>query len=109
MAARAVPGRYANFTVNGEPFFAWIGFGARRRATRIGKRLETSYEMMSAIPHWEPVAPGRRLTPAYVIAGGVTQAGEDWRLELRPSQENVQFSLVGGSRPDGSRDGVPRP
>jgi hypothetical protein len=89
------PGRYANFTVNGEPFFAWLGIGpdvsAQDRDT-----VETSYEMMSAIPNWEPVPPGDT-TPAYVIAGGATRAGDAWRLELRPSQENVRFSLVGGA------------
>ena len=87
------PGRYAQFTVNGERFFAWIGLGpdvsTEDRAT-----VQTSYEMMSAIPDWE-LSPPDETTPAYVIAGGLTQAGEDWRLELRPSQQNVAFSLVG--------------
>ena len=49
---------------------------------------------MSAIPDWE-LSPPDETTPAYVIAGGLTQAGSDWRLELRPSQQNVAFSLVG--------------
>ena len=88
------PGRYADFTVNGEPFFAWLGMGPEV-SDQDRETVETSYEMMSAIPDWKPVPP-TEMTPAYVIAGGVTQAGEDWRLELRPSQENVRFSLVGG-------------
>ena len=88
------PGRYADFTVNGEPFFAWLGMGPEV-SDQDRETVETSYEMMSAIPDWKPVTP-TEMTPAYVIAGGVTQAGEDWRLELRPSQENIRFSLVGG-------------
>ena len=88
------PGRYADFTVNGEPFFAWLGMGPEV-SDQDRETVETSYEMMSAIPSWKPVPP-TEMTPAYVIAGGVTQAGEDWRLELRPSQENIRFSLVGG-------------
>ncbi len=90
------PGRYASFTVKGERFFSWIGIGSgASEADR--ETVETSYEMMSAIPDWEPSPPAES-TPAYVIAGGLTQAGTDWRLELRPSQQNVAFSLVGVAR-----------
>ncbi|HEX6581124.1 MAG TPA: hypothetical protein VF195_09665 [Actinomycetota bacterium] len=90
------PGRYAHFTVNGEPFFTWIGVGARVTADD-REIVETSYEMMSAIPDWE-LSPPAETTPAYVIDGGLTQAGTDWRLELRPSQQNVALSLVGVAR-----------
>ena len=88
-------GRYATFSVNGEPFFAWVGFGEgvtdADRSTALA-----AYESMTADDAWEPVPP-EELTPAYVIAGGVNPADDDWRLELRPSQENVKFSLVGSS------------
>ena len=90
------PGRYAHFKVNGEPMFAWIGVGADV-SDEDRETVETSYEMMSAIPDWE-LSPPDETTPAYVIAGGSTQAGDDWRLELRPSQQNVAFSLVGVAR-----------
>jgi hypothetical protein len=88
-------GRYATFSVNGEPFFAWVGFGddvtdADRSA------VLAAYESMVVDDAREPVPP-KELTPAYVIAGGVNQARDDWRLEVRPSQENVKFSLVGSS------------
>ena len=86
-------GRYATFSVNGEPFFAWVGFGDdvtdADRSTVLA-----AYESMTVDNAWEPVPPDD-MTPAYVIAGGVTQTGDDWRLELRPSEENVRFSLVG--------------
>ena len=88
-------GRYATFSVNGEPFFAWVGFGVdvtdADRSTALA-----AYESMIVDDAWKPVPPNQ-LTPGYVIAGGVTQAGDDWRLELRPSQVNVRFSLVGGA------------
>ena len=87
------PGRYAHFTVNGERFFSWIGVGSGA-SDEDRETVETSYEMMSAIPDWTPTPPDET-TPAYVIAGGLTQAGDDWRLELRPSEENVRFSLIG--------------
>ena len=88
-------GRYATFSVNGEPFFAWVGFGDdvtdADRSTVLA-----AYESITVDDTWEPVPP-EQTTPAYVIAGGVNQARDDWRLELRPSQENVKFSLVGSS------------
>jgi hypothetical protein len=87
------PGRYAHFTVNGEPFFAWIGT-APDVSDQDRETVETSYERMSAIPDWQPVPP-TETTPTYVIAGGVNGADEDWRLEVRPSQENIRLSLVG--------------
>ena len=94
--ARAVPGRYATFTVNGEPFFAWVGFGAGVTDGGSARPRSRRTRSMSVDDAWEPVPP-EQMTPAYVIAGGVTQPGDDWRLEFRPSQENVRFSLVRGS------------
>ena len=76
------PGRYARFTVNGERFFSWIGIGSGA-SDEDRETVETSYEMMSAIPDWEP-SPPNETTPAYVVAGGGSEAGEDWRVELRP-------------------------
>ena len=89
-------GSYAFFTVNGYPMFAWVGVGSEV-SEEDRETVGTSYEMMSAIPDWE-LSPPNETTPAYVIAGGLTQAGNDWRLELRPSQQNVAFSLVGVAR-----------
>jgi hypothetical protein len=86
------PGRYADFTVSGKPFFAWLGTGPDV-SDRDRETVETSYEMMSAIPDWKPVPPDDT-TPAYVIAGGTTETHDVWRLELRPSAENVALSLV---------------
>jgi hypothetical protein len=88
-------GSYAFFTVNGYPMFAWVGVGSDV-SEEDRETVETSYEMMSAIPDWE-LSPPDETTPAYVIAGGLTQAGSNWRLELRPSQENVRFSLIGSA------------
>jgi len=88
------PGHYAEFTVNDHFFMSWLGFGDgvtdADRSTALA-----AYASMTADDAWAPVPP-EELTPAYVIAGGVTQIGDDWRLELRPSQEDVRFSLVGG-------------
>ncbi len=84
-------GRYATFSVNGQPFFAWVGFGTdvtdADRSTVLA-----AYKSMVVDNGWKPVPPGET-TPAYVIAGGVTRTGDDWRLELRPSAENVKLSL----------------
>jgi len=97
-------GRYATFSVNGEPFFAWVGFGTgvtdADRSTALA-----AYESMVVDDAWAPVPPGE-LTPAYVIAGGVNQARDNWRLELRPSQENVRLSLIGASLVAASSDFV---
>jgi hypothetical protein len=67
--------------------------------------VQTSYEMMSAIPDWEPTPPDVT-TPAYVMAGGVDEDGDDWRLEVRPSRENIRLSLVGDSLVAASSDFV---
>jgi hypothetical protein len=92
------PGRYAQFKVNGEPLFAWIGTGSGV-SDEDREAVENSYETMSAIPDWE-LAPPTETTPAYVIAGGTSDAGKDWRLELRPDADGVELSLDAGPAPD---------
>ncbi len=64
--------------------------------------VETSYEMMSAIPDWTPTPPDAT-TPAYVIAGGGSEDGEDWRLELRPGGSNVDSDARRRGRPTRNR------
>jgi hypothetical protein len=91
------PGRYAHFTVNGEPFFAWIGVGSDV-SDEDRETVETSYELMSAIPGWE-LSPPNGTTPAYVIAGGEYGPGDDWRLELRPDGDALELSLDDGPAP----------
>jgi hypothetical protein len=91
------PGRYAHFTVNGEPFFTWIGVGTGVSAED-REIVETSYEMMSAIPDWEP-SPPNETTPAYVIAGGAYGPGDEWRLELRYQGDSLRLSLEDGPAP----------
>ena len=90
------PGSYAQFTVNRQSMFIWVGIGSGVNGED-RRTVETAYEMMSAIPDWKPVPPTETM-PAYVIAGGVNQAGDDWRLEVRPSHDNIRFSLVAGGR-----------
>ena len=92
------PGRYAPFTVNGEPFFAWIGLGPNVSAAD-QEIVETAYEMMSAIPDWTPEPPDQ-ITPGYVIAGGATSAGDPWRLEARPGRDVTISRVVGDSSTD---------
>ena len=87
------PGRYAHFTVSGEPFFAWIGIGPDV-SDRDRDTIETSYEMMSAIPDWQPGSP-EESTPAYVIAGGATGSHDPWRLEVRPGPRSPELYLEG--------------
>jgi hypothetical protein len=102
-------GGYAHYTVHGEPFFTWVGLGSsvtdEDRATVL-----TAYEMMSADDAWEPAQPDA-VTPAYVIAGGVTAEGDDWRLELRPFDRNVEMTLIGvtpwGAQSDFAVPGMP--
>ena len=93
------PGRYAQFKVNGEPLFAWIGTGSDVSAED-RETVETAYETMSAIPDWEH-APPNSTTPAYVIAGGSEGTNGDWRLELRPDAGAVELSLEDGPAPTG--------
>lgn len=92
------PGRYASFTVNGEPFFAWIGLGSSVTAED-RETVESAYERMSAIPDWTPQPPNQ-LTPGYVIAGGTSDAGDVWRLEARPGRDVTISRVVEGSTTD---------
>jgi hypothetical protein len=89
-------GRYAHFTVNGEPFFAWLGTG-EGVSEEDRTAVETSFETMSAIPDWTP-SPPDQTTPGYVIAGGASESGESWRLELRPGSPNLDLSLARADR-----------
>jgi hypothetical protein len=86
-------GRYASFSVNGEPFFAWIGLGdgvsEADRAT-----VTTAFESMMVDDAWSPTPP-EETTPAYVIAGGTLGDGEPWRLDLRASERSPELSLEG--------------
>jgi hypothetical protein len=87
------PGRYAHFTVNGEPFFAWVGLGAEV-SDEDRTTVQRAYEMMSAIDDWEPVPPDH-VTPAYVIAGGALDDGGSWRLDLRSGERSPELFLDG--------------
>jgi len=90
-------GRYATFSVNGQPFFAWVGFGDgvtdADRATTL-----TAYQSLTVDDGWEPIPPNN-VTPAYVIAGGEYGPGDDWRLELRPEGNALELSLQDGPAP----------
>jgi hypothetical protein len=95
------PGRYALFTVNGEPFFAWVGVG--EGASDSDRRVVLdAFQSMTIDDTWEPAEPDHT-TPAYVIAGGVVH-DEPWRLEVRPSERNIEMTLMGavpwGAQPD---------
>jgi hypothetical protein len=98
------PGHYAQFTVGDHFFMAWLGFGDGVADADRSSAL-AAYASMTADDAWVPVPP-EESTPAYVIAGGVNEAGDDWRLEVRPSQENVRLSLVGDSLVAASSDFV---
>ncbi len=89
-------GRYAHFTVDGERFFAWIGVGSAV-SDQDRETVETSYEMMSAIPDWTPTPPNET-TPAYVIAGGTSESGAAWRLDLRPGDPSPELTLASPER-----------
>jgi hypothetical protein len=86
------PGSYSRFTVNGIPMFSWVGWAAgaseEDRAT-----VQTTWEQMWAHDDWTPSQPAHD-TPAYVLAGG-GRIGDEWRLELRPSETNVELTLIG--------------
>jgi hypothetical protein len=85
-------GSYTTFTVHDEPFFAWVGVGGaasdQDRAT-----VMDAFASMAVDDSWRPAEPDQA-TPAYVIAGGFAH-GEPWRLELRPSDRNVELTLIG--------------
>ena len=90
-------GRYATFSVNGEPFFAWVGFGDDvTEADR--STVLAAYESLAVDDGWEPIPPNA-VTPAYVIAGGEYGPGDDWRLELRPEGNALELSLQDGPAP----------
>ena len=91
------PGRYTRFTVNGEPFFAWIGLGSDV-SEEDRETVETSYERMSAIPDWTPQPPDQ-VTPGYVIAG-FTEAGHPWRLEARPGGDVTLSQVIASESSD---------
>jgi hypothetical protein len=100
-------GRYANFTVNGRVFFAWAGFGdAVDDADR--QVVLDAFTSMRVDDGWTPV-PSESATPAYVLAGGTSQDGEPWRLELRPGEPTPELSIEGSgtSRLGGERVTVP--
>ena len=93
-------GRYATFSVNGQPFFAWVGFGTD--VTDAGRStVLAAYESMVVDDGWEPIPPNA-VTPAYVIAGGEHGPGDDWRLELRPDGDALELSLQDGPAPTAS-------
>jgi hypothetical protein len=90
-------GRYATFSVDGEPFFAWVGFGDDvTEADR--STVLAAYESLAVDDGWEPLPPNA-LTPAYVIAGGSEGANGPWRIELRPEADAVELSLEDGPAP----------
>jgi hypothetical protein len=90
-------GRYATFSVNGEPFFAWVGFGDDvTEADR--STVLAAYESLAVDDGWEPIPPNA-VTPAYVIVGGEYGPGDDWRLELRPEGNALELSLQDGPAP----------
>jgi hypothetical protein len=90
-------GRYATFSVNGEPFFAWVGFGDDVTESDRSTVL-AAYESLAVNDGWEPIPPNAG-TPAYVIAGGEYGPGDDWRLELRPEGNALELSLQDGPAP----------
>jgi hypothetical protein len=87
------PGTYAHFTVNGTPMFFWIGVGDGATGEDRAAVRRTA-EMMYADDAWEP-SPPDHVTPAYVIAGGVADDGEPWRLDLRPGERSPELFLEG--------------
>jgi hypothetical protein len=87
------PGRYASFTADGEPFFAWIGIGSAATAEE-RLAVENAYERMSVAQQWQPTR-SDQVTPGYVIAGGTSEIGVAWRLELRPGEQSPELSLEG--------------
>jgi hypothetical protein len=90
-------GRYATFSVNGEPFFAWVGFGDDvTEADR--STVLAAYGSLVVDDGWEPIPPNAG-TPAYVIAGGEYGPGDDWRLELRSDGDALELSLQDGPAP----------
>ena len=95
------PGSYTRFTVNGEPFFSWIGFGDGVTEDDRSSLLAT-YESLTVDDGWEPVPPNA-VTPAYVIAGGSDGTNGPWRLELRRDAnaegDAVDLSLEDGPAP----------
>jgi hypothetical protein len=90
-------GRYATFSVNGQPFFAWVGFGDGVTDTDRATAL-AAYESLTVDDGWEPIPPNN-VTPAYVMAGGENGPGDDWRLELRPEGNALELSLQDGPGP----------
>ena len=86
-------GRYATFSVSGEPFFAWVGVGDD--VTDADRSIVlAAYESIVVDDAWEPVPP-KELTPAYVIAGGATESNDPWRLDVRPGDRSPELFLEG--------------
>jgi hypothetical protein len=98
-------GSYATFTVNDEPFFAWVGVGGAASEQDRAIVMD-AFASMVVDDTWQPAEPDHA-TAAYVVAGGVSNAGP-WRLELRPAGTNVELTLM-GAVPLGALAGVSVP
>lgn len=84
-------GTYAWFTVNGQPFFAWAGFGEGVSAT--DRTVVTdALETMTVDDGWVFGEPGET-TPAYVIAGGEYGPADPWRIDLRPADVALELTV----------------
>jgi hypothetical protein len=83
-------GWYEHFRVGDVPYMGFLTYGtpAPHEALRT---LIDAFESMSATS--VPFQGSLEARPGYVVAGG-TRSGSDWRIEVRPSGDNVDIHLI---------------
>jgi hypothetical protein len=91
-------GSYATFTVNDEPFLAWIGVG--EAASEQDRAIVMDAFASIVVDDGWTLGETAETMPAYVVAGGEHGPGDRWRIDLRYLGDSLELTLEDG---DGSR------
>jgi hypothetical protein len=83
-------GWYQNFRVGDVPYMSFLTYGTPAPQEAL-QTLIDAFESMSVEPVPFQGSPER--TPGYVVAGG-TGSASSWRIEVRPSDANVDMHLI---------------
>jgi hypothetical protein len=90
------PGGYAHFQTGGMPYTAWAGFGSDVTDSDRQAIIDSFNGMRVSDGDITPPSADQ---PGYVLAGGTTESGSAWTIEVSPSSRNVDmhYSEVGTS------------